>query len=340
MQQDERIIPFSVMSSGTIFGIWGALNRAHSASPRVWHITSGARSIFLLPNISDTPSYKKLAKARNLKIPVPKELIDQGPVLAEISKHSNFTDRWHSEILFFPHIWLEEHAGEAWARFQLYLYTSAWEKTEYWRNKVVRNYIWDSFVKEFSKKNVRVSHYIFDIVEHLIMVALGVLPGFVAATDNSSAPIEAFQKDFLNIYGLKYYVPAIIVPAYIQHTKSKAVYWSMQFATYFESLPRPKATNSIVSDLREIIYLIDEFQKAVLAGKITSIIGTPFFELMKKIKFEFFHSNVSDDENIYHCNEMPKRDATLLEALCACENTQFSEISPFARGCVRISIEE
>jgi hypothetical protein len=341
MLQEDRIIPFSIMTQGKIFGLWGSLNRSISyAAPRVWHMTAGARCIFLLPKITDTPSYKKLAKARGIKHPMPRGLLDHGPILTQMAKHKDFATAWSTEMLFFPRDWLEKHGGEAWAKFHLFLYEEAWEGTEYWRNKVVYDYIWDTFVKDLARQNVKVMPYIVDIVEHLIMIGLGVLPGFTPAIDEQIGPIEAFKSDFVNIYGLKRFAPTIMIPKYISQIDGGFVYWSLQLPTYFESTPKPRKANSIASDLREIMMLLERFRKAVLEGKIAAVIGTPFYEFIKKVRFDFFHSDIEPEDGIRPSSEMPEEDKNLIKCSTKFGRRGFSDISPFARGCVRISLLE
>lgn len=337
MQQEERVIPFSFFTPGKIFGLWSSLSKSVAyPAPRVWYITAGARSIFLLPKITDTPSYKKLSKARALKRPVPRSLTEHGYILADMTRHAEFPSPWYTEILFFPRKWLEKHNGEAWARFHLFIHEEAWEKAEYWRNKVVYDYMWDSFVRDFARKNLRISPYIVDIVEHLMAIGLGVLPGFCPATDDQAGPIAAFQQDFISQYGLRYFSPVIMVPTHFNPEKNEYVYWSMQLATYFESFPKPRTPNSIISDLREVINLLHQFQQAVLEGKIPEVIGTPFYEFLKKVRFDFFHSDIEADDNIRHSSEMPKEDKRLVECSKNFGKRSFSEVSPFVRGCVRI----
>lgn len=338
MQQEDRIIPFSFFTPGKIFGLWSSLNNTRTdPAPRVWYITAGARSIFLLPKITDTPSYKKLSKARGLKQPMPRDLLQHGYVLAEMTKHVEFSNPWYTEMLFFPNDWLEQHEGEAWARFHLYLYEIAWEKADYWRNKVVYDYIWDSFIRDFGRRNLKVSPYIVDIVEHIVMIGLGVLPGFRPAIDDNEGPITDFQNDFIKIYGLRYFAPTIMVPAHFDGKPGEYIYWSLHLASYFESFPKPRTPSSIISDLREIINLLQKFSDAVLEGKIPEVIGTPFYDFFKKIQFDFFHSDVEIGDAIRHSREMAKEDKRLITCSKAFGKREFSEISPFVRGCVRIS---
>ncbi|MBY0544167.1 MAG: hypothetical protein K2Q14_01295, partial [Gammaproteobacteria bacterium] len=212
MKQSDRIIPFSLMRKGSIFGLWSSLSPNISyAAPKVWSMSAGARSIFLLPKITDTPSYKKLCKARGIRLPMPTSLLDQGPVLTQLAKHKDCSS-WFTEILFFPRNWLEKRDSEAWVNFHLFLHEIAWVGTEHWRNKVVYDYIWNTFVKDLAQRNIKVLPYIVDIVKHLIMVGLGVVPGFGPATDDEIAPIGAFKTDFVDIYGLKRFSPTIMIP--------------------------------------------------------------------------------------------------------------------------------
>lgn len=338
-QSDHRLIPFSLMDKGKIFGLWGSLNRNISyIAPKVWHMTAGARCIFFLPKITDTPSYKKLCKARSIKLPMPTNLLEQGPLLAQLAKHKDCSP-WFTEMLYFPRNWLEKRDTEAWANFHLFLHEIAWEGTEHWRNKVVYDYIWDTFVKDLTRRNIKVLPYIVDIVEHLIMIGLGVLPGFAPAIDEEIAPIESFKIDFVDIYGLKHFAPTIMIPKHLSHLDDKCVYWSLQLPTYFESTPKPRKENSIISDLKEVKNLLERFINAVLDQKIEAVLGTPFYDFIKEIRFDFFHSDIYDlEDGIRPSSEMPIEDKNLIKCSTKFGRRGFSEISPFVRGCVRISL--
>lgn len=340
LQAEDRITPFSLYTTGKLFGLWSALPSMQSFGPRVWNITAGARCIFLLPKIQDSPSYKKLCKARNIKLSMPRTLLDQGIMLAQIAKHEDFQkkEKWTTNILFFTRNWIIKSKDEKWKNLLLHLYEQAWQGADFWRNKVVYDLIWDTFVKDLSTRQVKVNPYIINIVEHIIMVGLGVLPGFSSAINNQSGPIDSFKADFINIYGLKNFAPTIMIPKHLSGHDKAFVYVSLQLPTHMESIPKSKKSGSITDNLKEIKTLLENFRKAVLDGKIPSVIGTPFYIFFEKVEFAFFHSDPDSEREIRPSYEMPIEDEDLISCPAKYGKKNFSDISPFIRGCVRIRL--
>ena len=339
-----RTIPFSIMQPGKLFGLWRALSSSLSyLAPQVWHMVAGARNIFFLPRITDTPSYKKLARARGIKQPMPRNLLDQWPMLTQLASHPNFSHKWYTDMLFFPFSWLNIKDG---ARlnslpFHHYLLQEAWKSAEHWRNKVIYDFIWDSFIKEIiNEHNIKASPHLIDIVKHLILVGLGALPGFSPALDNQSAPIDGFKEDLVSIYDLKKFAPTIMVPHHFSLEEDKPVYVSLQLPTYFESAPRPRTPNSVMEELREIRMLINAFHYAVTEGTLKTVVGQPISEFFSKVNYEFFHSEHDPDQTIKHSKLMVAEDESLIKCSLNYGQRTFSEISPFVRGCIRISLKK
>lgn len=340
IKAEDRVIPFSLLSKGNIFGLWGSLNRTLSyVAPRVWHMTAGVYDLFALAKLTDLPSYKKLSKARGLRQPLPRNLLAQGRMLTQMTQHRDFDSDWHAEVLFFPKECLEKREG-LWANFHLFLHEMAWAGTEYWRNKVVFDYIWDSFVKELVREDIRVTPQVVDIVQHLIRIGLGVLPGFCPATDDEAAPVSGLQQDLIKLYGLKHFAPTIMVPRHLSKDQKRYVYWSLQLPSHFESTPKTKITTSTLSMLREVRHLLDRFCKAVLDNRIPAVAETPFYDFIKMVHFDCFHSEPDLHEGIRPSSVMPKEDKTLIECARKFGKRGFSDVSPFVRGCVRIHLTD
>ncbi len=346
IQCEERINPVTLYTKGQLLGLTGALG--HTTSPTLfsviknWNITAGARCVFVLPKIQDAPSYKKLCKKRNVKRNMPRTLLDQGPMLAQIAQHKNFATPWAAELLFFSKACLEKCDDVGSKDFHLFLYEIAWKGSDYWRSMILHDLIWDSFAKVLTVQHIRVKPHIVNIVRHLIAIRLGVTPGFSPAIDDEIAPIEGLKEDFIEIYGLKNFAPTIIVPKHFSVTDGRPVYWSLQVPNYFEYTPKPKKEKSnIADDLREIKSLAEKFCEAALSGKLQYIVvGTHLYNTLKKMQFDFFHSSSDAGEGIRPNSDMPKEDKNLIRCAKKFGCNGFSEISPFTRGCIRITLSD
>lgn len=199
LQTEDRVIPYSLNHAGKLIGLWTALSSLHVWLD-AWQMTAGARSIFVLPKITDTVSHKKLCRARGIKMALPRNLGMHWSLLTKLAQHSNFKQPWFTEVLLFSKNWLNEQKNDSWVRFQHFLYQEAWTGTEYWRRKIVYDHIWDTIIRELTKNDIRATPFIIDIVKFIIMVGLGVVPGFCPAINDEEVPIEGLQEDFINLY--------------------------------------------------------------------------------------------------------------------------------------------
>lgn len=334
---EDRIIPFSIMEKGKIFALWGVLNRSKSyLASKIWSMTAGARNLFLLPKFTDSGAYKRLARARNITLPLPRQLTDHSPILAQMAQHVEFADDWHTEILLFPLEWLTEQPTEGWKDFHRFLLQEGWDSSEYWRNKVAYDLSWYLFVKRLAKQGIKVTPRTVDIVKHLIAMSLGALPGFSPAIDDEVAPIKALQQDLQEIYGFKDSFPIILAPRHYSASEARPIYWSLQYPTYFESYTKLISENSTLTDLREIHYLLDHFCDAVLQGKIEEVANDFIRDLIKQTEFDFFHSEADRERIVRLTSEIAKEDPSFLQGLDTVNQEAFASYGPFIRGCVRI----
>lgn len=343
IKPEDSIMPWVLMRSGHIFGLWRGLEHHPGLSyhTKLWFMVSGFATGFILPSIGDATAYKKLAKARGLRRNLPRNLQEHSNMLAQMYKHADFSTQWTSELLFFSDAWIKKMT--AFPHLVIYLQQCIINGTAFWRNKVIFDTIWDSFIKKLYKDNIIIRPYIVDIVKHLITIALGIIPAFSPAMDDEIGPTTALQEDILSIYGLRNFSSTIMVPAYfdMNDPSARPVYWSLQLPYYFESVPKPKTVGTILDVLTQIHQLIHYFSSATLEGKLLGIAGTPIETCIKKVKFTCFHSDIDSEGLIQHIHKMPKEDPSLYSfPIPGYKGHQqgFSDTTPFARGCIRISL--
>lgn len=341
IHSEDRINPFVLFTKGQLFGLWGTLSPTLFSVTKNWSITAGARCVFLLPRIQDAPSYKKLCKKRGVQRTMPVTLLGQGPMLAQMAQHVDFTTSWAAELLFFSKGCLEKRDDVGIKDLRIYLYEAAWKSSDYWRSRMIYDLIWDTFVKDLSAQHIKVMPHIVDIVRHIIAIGLGVTPGFSPAIDDEIGPIESLKADFIEIYGLKNFAPTIMVPKHFSAMDGRAVYWSLQLPNYFESAPKlNKRGTSIADDLRGVKTLFENFREVVLSSKMSVIVDTPFYDFIKRAQINFFHRGSDVGEGIRPNSDMPKEDKDLISCAKKFGRRGFSEISPFARGCIRITVSD
>ena len=338
----DRIFPLRLFNPGVILGLWESLDPLPSYhSRKIWTVSSGARSTFLLPKIADASCFKHLRQKYHFRINSTKEFSQHWKLFNTIAKHHSFPE-WHTEILFFSNKWAETRSNKCMQPFRNFLLEQAWFLSRHARNASTFSIVWGLFVRFLTNQGIKPNTYLMDSLIHLLAIASGTFPGF-KPSDNSriSGPYPEIQKAILDDYGLKTYVPTIMRPSNFSiNQPNEKVYYSLQYPTLLETFPKTRNPYSVLSDLRELKKLIEDFTEAASSGYLR-IEDTSFYDLLDKIKFDYFHSDSDGAEDIRSTKVMPKEDAGLIYMPKGnYGKRRFSETNSFVRGCIRISTKQ
>lgn len=329
---ENNTIPlYGLIPSGKIFGTWRVLNPMGTQSPAfIWNMTAGARSIFMLPKISEMSGHNKLRRAFHLHAEKPNTLLDHWKVFKEIAEHPDFGETWEIEILYFSRKWFERLDDPAWQPFKLFLLEKSWASSEFFRNQ----FIWDlAFSLIQQQRNIKPNPYIADTVKHLLAMGVGALPGFTAALDDSAGPIQKLQQVYMDIYQLQDYAPIIMQPDFFSLENPRPIYYSLQYPTTIEFSPRSREGSTKIFELYEIKSLLTKYLADIHLNKLNAS-GTPFYHLPDKVHYDFFHTDPENYTGIRSSKEIPKEDESFLQRFS--KNRLFPVNSPFVRGCIRI----
>lgn len=336
LTMDDRTVPFyGLMSAGKMFGTWRILKESAWQQPKfIWDMTSGARSIFMLPKISEIERHKKLKKTFHLNTDEPKTLIDHWQIFKEIANHSNFSQHWFSEVLFFSKQWFQNLDDNVWIEFNYYLFRTMWSESEFWRNQFVWSLIFSLIQK---KRNIKPNPYIADTVKHIIAIGIGAVTGFSPSVDSSAAPIEGLQEVYLKVYNLKNYPPVIFQPQIfsMQNKTACPVYYSLQFPTAIEFSPKTRDRSSLITDLYETRSLLNKYLTEILDDRL-NIEATAIYDMATQVEFDYFHSDAGQYHGIRSSEEIIE-DSIFKQIFDKFSNKKFPSNSGFVRGCVRIS---
>ena len=120
-----RTAPMMVVGKGGSIGMWAALShKIEHQPPFLWSISAGARSVFMLPKISDKISHNRMSKALGISVEKPKNFMDQWKVFNAISGQEAAVSPWHCELLAFSKEWLEHFRRTCLAEITLLFLTS------------------------------------------------------------------------------------------------------------------------------------------------------------------------------------------------------------------------
>ncbi len=340
IKSENRVIPLKIISPGWFFGLFEVIALLcelpiHS----IWSVSSGARSIFMLPKISDKMGYNRLKKEFNLSLNAPSSLADHWDLFALLSNHPAYIQQWHTDVLFFTDAWFKKPiSDQKWAPFYNYLFRESNIQSHYNRDDVAFNSLWQNFVRAIGSRNLRPRPYILDTVKQLVAIAIGMAPAFCPANFNEVlAPTKILQDIYVQIYGLKNYLPTIMhAHVLMRGQKVCPVYYSLAYPILQEGLPTFKSHPDIISDEREIKLLLETLETALETGKL-QLLGN---HLLHQRKFEFFHNGPDIFNEILPSKEIVKGDPRLQVDKKRFPDREFCTTSPFLSGCIRISAQE
>lgn len=330
----NRTIPSSLFSKGQMISLWSALeaSQTYHAGP-MWSVSSGTRTICLIPKISDKIGHHNLRAKYNLKTPIPQHLTDHWEILQTLANHSAFPQKWESEIIFFSKKWFEHQKDKKWANFYRYLLNEVWQGSMFRRNQFIFDFAF-SLVEE--KRNLKPNPYLADTVKHLIGIGTGEVPGLAPAINDEAAPIRGLQKIFIEDYRLKKYAPVIMHVHHLTANDTRKLYYSLEMPTTTIFSPRSSRLSSKMVDMRETQDILEVLLAEIIKGSVY-VEKTPLYNLARDIKYSFYHCAEDIQKEILPITELFKIDASFTRSLVDAEEYAIPEFSPFFRGCITIS---
>lgn len=322
-ETEERVMPSKLFGTGTTFGLWEAFDPPPSDFVRkVWNLSAGARTLFMLPKIADGIAHARLKRDYGITSYPPKKLLFQHRVFADLAKHAPEKDKWYCDLLFFCNKWLEENENNITClKLHKYWLHEAWRQSFNCRNQMSYDVAWEAFTKEVTRRNWKPRPYIINTIKHLMSIAEGVFPGFTPACGSEiAAPIKFIQEAYVNSYSLKRYAPVLMHPHHLK-TSDRPVYYSMSLPTLLEYAPQADNPRSIMADMRELKMLMEVLAKSME---------------IKDTQYDFFHSDADQFGDIRLSSEMLAEDVHLGHYPEKYKKLGFADCGPFFRGCICI----
>ncbi len=302
-------------------------------------VTSGARSLYMIPRISKTLSHKKLRKEFNVTCPPPKKLLDHWHVFRELYASPVFQTKWECRTLFLTRKWAEhmDRDDKAWLKLKSYVQHKAWQHSELGRRKVMLDVVWQQASGLLTKQGIKPDPYVVDTLKHTIFISLGGITGSRPANgDDSIGPIDEIQTIYTDVYGLDAQIPTIMRPYSFSTQENKPVYYSMQTPMLLSSTPNFRSMSSNIEDMRELMN-IKRYVFEQDYGNL-KIDNRRFNDLINEIKFDYFHGEMyAYGNDIRPTKEIPRTDNEFLYMPKPKEKYKFADNGAYIRGCIRIS---
>lgn len=337
---NNRTTPFSMMSPGKIFGLWAALDPTLSCERgNMWNITSGARSIFMLPKLTDSASHKRLQRMCGILSPPPKGLLDHWHVFRELENSQSINEKecWYTEVLYFGRQWVERQSEVLWQRLRLFFYQCSWEATAPWRNQ----FIYDiEFYTALENHNLKPDPYLVDTARHMLGISVCTQTGFGVASNDNAAPVSFLQDVYTQVYNLPY-APTIMRPMYIKNEHSQPVYYSLHHPTIGGFSPKGRKLASKKYNLKEIKYILQKMLEEFESNKFElSDSPVSLHNITQKVAYRYFHSELDQFGEIEQAAQLIELDSVLNTHLSAYPKHDFCDTSSFLCGVVQLAYQE
>ena len=309
LKEDGIIIPWVIYSPGAFFSYARNLSQKNDriyAPNGVLSAISGARSVFMLPNIGSAVNHSRLQRDFNIQSVPAKSMYEHWQIFKEIFNSKETIEEWCSCVLYFSEKWMDKlHADKAWFALKVYLHDLAWEEFQYERN---RFYYEIAFSVIQKKKNLKSNPYLIDTARQLFAIALGAAPGYAPVINDQLLPLETMQSAFAHIYSLKKYLPTIMGPSHFNfETDAYPIYYSLQHPSTHSFSPSTRKDSSTLLEMRELARIMQAFVE-ILAKGSSMCFGTIINTIAHDMEFKYYHNEVDKHLVINPSKEIIKYD--------------------------------
>lgn len=340
LKEEGITIPRAVYAPGTLFPFTRVLSRKKKriyAANGILTGTSGARSVFMLPNIGCATQHLNLQRDFNVQSPPPKSLYEHWSIFKEIVNSGVIDCNWRSCVIYFSRKWLDfVETDKAWLPLKLYLHELAWCFFEYDLNSFCYDIIFSIIQK---KRNLKPNPYLADTARHLFTTAIGAAPGYVPSCDDSALPLEILQSAFVEIYGLKKYLPTILQPTHFNYENDEyPIYYSLQNPSTHVFSPKSREVSSTLFEMREVEHIMRIFVDE-LAKENGMCSDTIMCEIANGVKFNYFHNKIDRHHIVQQSSMIPSLDKrfNFTSLKHRVSGAKFASDAPFVRGCISIA---
>lgn len=334
----NKSFPFAIMGPGNLLQITAFSRPDTRYSPDdMLTFSAGARSIFFLPEISDTKYHNNLCAEYTLNNLPPKNLADQHAIFKEIINKTK--NPWKFKLLVFPKEWTAYALDSKNNAISAYIREHSLRRSAYKRNTVFYNFILSYIKNEFSLSG---SNFCDDVVRQLFSITSGEMPGFGVIKDTSCIPHTIIEKAYSEVYGLKH-APILIAPKYLNPFKPKEpVYYSLKRPGFLYYTPN---TGSVLKLCLNIKNLFNQYCKHIPQTNLAK--NTIFHEVATKAKIQVIsdysgHSGSNKGNFLYLQRDMAQYDLNIERNLRRMNLSEESipRRSAFLKGCFGLTYDQ
>jgi len=327
----NSIQPQGLITPGQMFGIPRAVDKsATTSSVLKTNLNAGARSVFMLPKISDQINHSKLQEEYGIKSPPPLSPRDHWQIFVELSKKVN--PDWCCEVIFFPRNWIKNLQHHDWAVLVLCLMQIHRKSYSIWHNVAD---IWDITFQNIEQAKGLKNYSMQSLVtaKQLFKIATNIIPGFRPATNDDALPQSKLSEIYNNVYNKwarPRYNAIIMEPCKFNLAHGEPIYDSLNYATFSENLLEASRKKSHIALLDEIRVIIDLYIKGISERKHAVQF---LYDIVKNINFSYYHPNPENYKHIKNALLLKDEDSRFMLH----HGDEFPNNAPFFKGCIKIA---
>lgn len=324
---ENQVVPLNFFKAGDMFGLFETADMLTNldATKPTWNVSSGARSVFMLPGIGKNAHNLKLSKAFNTKVDNPKTLFDHWKNFVPLHNTVQSNSKWHSTILVFTNEWFDQN-NNLYSNFRSYLIGLAWVQAHLAPRGNSSDLLGLHFTNAVNLKGMKPRPYLLDTVKYLMSIARGFGIAFIPASDDSALPKKFLQDAYVQHYELNDYMPTLMHPGLL--TDGGSVYYSLSVPTVSNSSALMRNAPNIIEDQRTVKSLLE-----ILTNFMAR--HADYSNIARNAKFDFFHIDQDRHCGIGAVSEMTEGDQRFSDKRFA--DRALCHSSKFFVGCIRIS---
>lgn len=331
----HRPVPSAFYTKGSVVSVWEILEGKHSYQDGpLWNISAGARTICMLPKITDKTGNDNLKRKYQFQLSLANSsLSNHWAIFRAIANHNNFSQfHWRSKIIYFSKNWFDHAKDKSWDSFYRFMLMQAWQDPLFKRNQFVLDL---AFYLAQKDNNLKPNPYLADTVRHLIQLGTGNIPGLMPAINDIAAPVSGLQEAYLEDYGLKK-LPVIMHSHHFSLEEDIPIYYSLQLPTTAAFSTRSSKIYSKMSDLRELKGLLGAFLSEIAKGLVEAK-KRQLANLARDVAYNFYHCEDDRQGEILSASRIIDLDSDFYKTPFKIEGLDFADFAPFFRGCISIS---
>ena len=286
LQYKNKVIPHSIYSAGTLIPQNYEIVKYNQIKMRpsdVFYLSSGVRSINILPLHNENEYYDNLAMDFNIDRKLsPRNIVDHHKIITTIN--DRIKPDWHSDILLFDEKW--KHAifnNKKWEKLKIYILEQSIKVNSSRRNGLYLDHAITDITNDLKVKKKDFSE---EMMKYILLTSIGEQIGLKPAVDELGLPVEALTDAFNGSYKPTT-TPVIIEPC--EYTPSNAnypIYLSIGATTYnlnSQKTLRPLAYLAEIS--KRLNIFLEEFEnhpftKNTVFAKIKDHMSIKFYSVL------------------------------------------------------------